>query len=185
MRDEHGVDVIVPLTSLQSSRVEMLAGDLPVAEHDLRGDLEKLSAMGDRYLLPLVAALLALAVCRQSRYNEAAELATSAGQLVDDDDVETNALLRCVQARVRADRRDFVSADRLAREAVEMLEQIESPDLRGDCLVTLADILLAADRREDARTALSDAQALYIVKEPRGRGSSPLHAQRTQGRILV
>ncbi len=52
MREDLGAKVFVPLTSLQSCRVETLAGDLPAAEHDLRRDFAKLSAMGERFALP-------------------------------------------------------------------------------------------------------------------------------------
>ena len=164
MRDELGANVIVPLTSLQSSRVETLAGDLEAAERDLRRDFEKLSALGDRYLLPTVASLLARAVCAQGRYAEAVELHATAEKLADNDDVETRAVLQCVRARLLAADGALVGAERAAADAVAMLRQIEAPDLRADCTVTLAEILLAALRLEDARTAFEEALALYELK---------------------
>jgi class 3 adenylate cyclase/tetratricopeptide (TPR) repeat protein len=164
LRDELGGNVIVPLTSLQSSRVETLAGDLQAAERDLRHDYEKLSAMGDKYLLPLVAALLAGAVCQQERFDEAAELRATAEPLADADDVETQAIWRCVQARLLARDGDLEEAERVARQAVDIMQGIESPDLHGDCLVTLAEVLAAAARPDDARAALLEAVDLYVLK---------------------
>jgi class 3 adenylate cyclase/tetratricopeptide (TPR) repeat protein len=163
MRDELGANVIVPLTSLQSSRVETLAEDLPAAERDLRRDFEKLSAIGDRYLRPTVAALLARAVCQQGRYDEASELQRTAEELADDDDVETQAVLRSVRARLLAHQGDLATAERVAREAVEILQTIEAPDMHGDSLVTLAEVL-APIRPEDARAALLEARELYVLK---------------------
>ena len=164
LRDELGANVIVPLTSLQSSRVETLAGDLQAAERDLRRDYEKLSAMGDKYVLPTVAALLARAVCEQERYADAAELHTTAEELADDDDVETKAVLRCVRARLLAHDGDLAGAEREAREAVEALRRVEAPDLRGDCLVTLAEVLATAVGADAARAALHEALELYELK---------------------
>ena len=55
-------------------------------------------------------------------------------------------------------------AERLAQEAVEMLESIEAPDLHGDCLVALAEVLTEQDRSADARAVLRKAFDLYGLK---------------------
>jgi class 3 adenylate cyclase/tetratricopeptide (TPR) repeat protein len=177
MRDELGANVIVPLTSLQSSRVESLVGDLQAAERDLRRDFAKLSAMGDRFGLPLVGALLANAVFGQGRYEEAVRLHDEANALADDDDVETQALLRSVRARLLAHDEDVAEAERLAREAVATLDGIESPDLRGDSLVTLAEIVAKASRRDEAREILQEAHAQYMLK------GNLVSAERTLARL--
>jgi class 3 adenylate cyclase/tetratricopeptide (TPR) repeat protein len=164
IRDELGPNVIAPLTSLQSSRIETLAGNLSAAERDLRRDFDKLSAMGDKYLLPLVAALLARAVRQQDRVDEATELAVVTEDLADDGDVETQAVLRGVRAQLMAHAGDLDGAERAAEEAVAIAESIDSPDIQGDCLVTLAEIRRAAGRPEDARAALTQALGLYRLK---------------------
>jgi class 3 adenylate cyclase/tetratricopeptide (TPR) repeat protein len=164
MREELGAKVFVPLTSLQSCRVETLAGDLPAGERDLRRDVAKLSAMGDRFALPLVYALLANVVCLQGRFEEAGQLHGAANALADADDVEAQALLRSCRARLLAHDGELAEAEHVAREALGVLEGIESPDLRGDCLVTLADVLVVADRREEALTTLEDAVQQYALK---------------------
>jgi tetratricopeptide (TPR) repeat protein len=163
LRDELGAYVIVPVTSLHSSRIETLAGDLEAAERDLRADFEKLSSIGNEYSLPVVAVLLARAVCRQGRYDEAAELVATVDQLADDADVETQAIRRCVSAQLLAESGDAEGAERLAREALEIADS-ESPDLRGDCLVVLAEVLSASGRGEQARFVLREAHGLYRLK---------------------
>jgi Flp pilus assembly protein TadD len=120
--------------------------------------------MGDKYLLPLVAALLVRAVCDQDRYGEVADLFATADDLADDDDVETKAILRCVRARLHAHEGDLGAAERVAREAVDKLRGIEAPDLGGDCLVTLAGILTQASRPDEARAVLQEALDLYERK---------------------
>ena len=167
MRDELGANVIVPLTSLQASRVEMLGGDPHTAEQALRLDFDKLSAMGDKYALPLVGALLARAVCEQGRYADAAEWHATAAELADEQDVETQAILRSVQALLLANDLDFPAAEQAAADAVSLLQDIESLDLRADCLLTLANVMAAAKRTDDARAALQQAHDLYALKENR------------------
>jgi ATP/maltotriose-dependent transcriptional regulator MalT len=164
LRDELGAYVIIPVTSLHSSRVETLAGDLEAAERDLRVDFEKLSSIGAKYSLPVVGVLLARAVCPQGRHKEAAKLNATVEQLADDADVETQAIRRSVSAQLLlADAGDGAQAEGLAREALEIVES-ESPDLRGDCLVVLAEILTASGRSDEARLALREAYDLYTLK---------------------
>src|SRR6266545_4972270 len=71
--EELGVAVLAAATSLESSAVEMLAGDPAQAEQELRQDYETLTKMGENYFLPLLTALLARSVLAQGR-REAVEL---------------------------------------------------------------------------------------------------------------
>jgi class 3 adenylate cyclase/tetratricopeptide (TPR) repeat protein len=164
LRDELGANVIIPVTSLHSSRIETLAGDPEAAERDLRVDFEKLSSIGHKYVLPVVGVLLARAVCQQGRYEEAAELTATVEQLADDADIETQAIRRCVSAQLLlADEGDGTEAERRVREALELVDS-ESPELRGDCLVVLAESLSASGRSDEARLALREAHDLYTLK---------------------
>ena len=58
-------------TSLDSARVEMLAGDYSAAEELLRRDFDALQAMDERYLLTTVAGLLGRALVAQGKTNPA------------------------------------------------------------------------------------------------------------------
>ncbi|HXF97207.1 MAG TPA: AAA family ATPase [Gaiellaceae bacterium] len=164
LREELGPRVIVPLTSLQASRVELLAGDPAGAERALRDDYGKLAALGDRYVRPLVGALLARALYEQGRREEAAALHAEMGELADADDVETQALLRSLRARLLADAGEPVEAEASARQAVGLLAEVESLDLRGDCLLAHAETLAALGRGEEARAALEAALEAYTRK---------------------
>jgi ATP/maltotriose-dependent transcriptional regulator MalT len=141
----------------------MLAGDPSAAERDLRRDFDKLAAMGDKYLLPLVGALLARIVGEQRRFEEAAELTSTAEELADSDDVETHAVLKGVRARLASHEGDHARAEQLAGEAVELVRMIDSPELQADCLVTLGEVL-AVRRPEEAREALREARDVYVLK---------------------
>jgi hypothetical protein len=164
MRDELGANVLVPITSLQSSRVEWLAGDPARAEAALQQDYDKLAGLGDRFVLPLIGSLLARSVCEQGRYEEAGELHATAQELADEGDVETQAILHSVRARLLLQDQDLAGAESAARAAVATLEGIESLDLRGDCLVTLAHVVAAAGRQDEVRTTLEQALDVYTAK---------------------
>jgi tetratricopeptide (TPR) repeat protein len=164
IRDELGPNIIVPLTSVHASRVEFLAGRPEAAEQGLRRDFEKLSAMGDKYLLPLVATLLAWCVYQQNRYDETVELLETVEKLADEEDVEAQAVWRSVKARLLAHNGDFTTAELVAREAVDLLGEIDAPNLHGDCLVALADVLAMAGWPDGAGVALREAADLYSAK---------------------
>ncbi len=59
---------------------------------------------------------------------------------------------------------------------MDIYETIESPDLHGDCLVTLAEVL-APGAPDDARAALQQALELYMLK------GNLVSAERTRMRI--
>src|SRR6266540_3912188 len=135
--EELGVAVLAAATSLESSAVEMLAGDPAQAEQELRQDYETLTKMGENYFLPLLTALLARSVLAQGRHEEAAQIAGTASQLAAEDDIEPQALARSVRARVLASEGTLDEAERLAREAVELMRQTDAPVKQGDALMDL------------------------------------------------
>src|SRR6185437_350594 len=99
-----GVVVLVAATAMDYARVELLAGDLRGAEQELRQAEETLTALGERYFLPSLVALLAHVVYGQGRADEAEEISRRVEQLSDADDVESQAVWRSVRAKVLAGR---------------------------------------------------------------------------------
>ena len=74
-------------------------------------------------------------------------------------------LWRQVQARVHAHRVEPAEAERLAREAVAIAEQTDALNYQGDALCDLAEVLAAADRRDEASQALEQALERYERKK--------------------
>jgi class 3 adenylate cyclase/tetratricopeptide (TPR) repeat protein len=162
LRDLGGA-VLAAWTSLASARVELLAGDPASAERELARDYEALSALGERYFLPLIAAHLAQAVQEQGRDAEAARLAATAQELADDDDVEAQALWRRVRARTLLREGRLDEAEELARESLALLAPTDAPVMQADALVDLAEVQLAGGALE-GRKALDQALDLYTSK---------------------
>jgi ATP/maltotriose-dependent transcriptional regulator MalT len=163
--EELGVAVVAAWTSLESSAVEMLAGEPARAEERLRPDYETLTDMGEKYFLPLLTALLARSVLAQGRPDEAAEIAGTAGELAAEDDIEAQALWRGVRARILAAEGKTEEAERLAREAVELMSKTDAPVKQGDALLDLAEVLVRSGQTRAAQVVLEESKKLYESKQ--------------------
>ena len=164
MLDDLGVKVLAASTSLDSGPVEMLAGDPAGAERELRRDLDRLEAMGERFLASSVTAYLAQAVVAQGRMDEAEALSRKCEEVVLADDAEAQSIWRRVRALAIVDRGEDRQAAKLAREAVEIIRRTDSPVLQADALVDAAEILQKAGWDAEGEPLLTEALDLYERK---------------------
>jgi ATP/maltotriose-dependent transcriptional regulator MalT len=164
MLEELGWRFHAALTSIDSGAVELLAGDPAAAEAELRGDLEVLRDMGERDYLPTTAAMLAEALYRQERDEEAETLAGEAREIAAPDDVYSQFLWRAVQAKLLARRGAFDEAETLAAEAVRLTSETDNVDDHGVALMDLAEVRRFAGRADEARTALERAALSFDAK---------------------
>jgi ATP/maltotriose-dependent transcriptional regulator MalT len=162
--DDLGVIVLAAATAIDSARVELLAGDLVTAERELRQAEETLTALGERYLLPPLAAVLAQVVYAQGRADEAEQITRRAQELSDPEDVEPQALWRSVRAKVLAGRDLADEAEQLAREAVRLMRTTDAPGMQADALLDLAEVLRHSASPDEARAVAVEAKALYESK---------------------
>jgi class 3 adenylate cyclase/tetratricopeptide (TPR) repeat protein len=162
--DDVGAGVIAASTALQSGVVELLAGNAAAAERELRRALDTLTAMGETYFAPTVAAVLAHALCELGRYDEAIELTELAEELGASDDVATQAIWRRARAKALAHAGRIEEALQLARAAVDLLKPTDAPVWQADALVDLATVLAADGAKADTRTHLEEALVLYESK---------------------
>ena len=147
-------------TSDSTARIELMAGNPEAAEAMLRADYDALTALDERYVLPNIAALLAKTLVELDRIDEAAEIAAVADDLADEEDVEAQAVLHAVRARLLAARGETDDACSLARRAVELAGSTDALVLRADTLVEVADVLSGDERM----AALLEALELYERK---------------------
>jgi class 3 adenylate cyclase/tetratricopeptide (TPR) repeat protein len=165
MLAELGPTVVGASTSLATSWVERLAGDLAAAERELRRDYDALTALGEKYLLSTVAGELARVLYEQGRLEEAEGMARHAQDLADADDIASQTLWRTVYARVMARNGNQDGALLLLEEAVELLKRTDAITAQAETLADLAEVLRRAGRRKDADTVLDDAVALFEAKQ--------------------
>jgi class 3 adenylate cyclase/tetratricopeptide (TPR) repeat protein len=161
--EELGFEVVAAWTSLNDGWVEMLAGDADAAERALRPAYETLAGMGAKAELQVVGDYLAQALCMQGRYEEAEHLALSVEQL-DPTAILEVASARGSRARSRARLGRPEEAERLAREAVTLVEQTDFPIDRAEARMSLAEVLRLGGRFEEAADLVDEALRLYEQK---------------------
>jgi tetratricopeptide (TPR) repeat protein len=112
-----------------------------------------------------MARLLAVVLARTGRIQEAADTAEQARNATAPDDISSHTLWRIAMALVATARDDTGEGERLAGEAVELMQPTDMLDLRGDAHRTLADVLDAAGRRNEADAERREALRLYEAKK--------------------
>jgi tetratricopeptide (TPR) repeat protein len=142
-----------------------------------------LEERGQRGLLSTFAPMLGRSLCVLGRHEEAEPQAELGRELGDEHDVATQALRRQVQARVDPHRGLHTEAEALAREAVALIERTDDLNFQGAALADLGEVLIGADRAEEAAAALAQALERYERKRtapppPRSAPASWRCAQR-------
>ncbi len=161
---ELGSNVLAASSSIDSARIEILAGNLEGAEALLRRDHQALSRMGERYLLPSVDGLLARVLYTLDRFDEADALSRSVAEMAMEDDPDAQAIWRSVQAMIRAREGDPERGIRLAQEAIALRRRSDAPVLLADALADFAEVLRFAGRDDEERAVRDEALRLYERK---------------------
>jgi tetratricopeptide (TPR) repeat protein len=157
--EELGLRVEAASMVLESARVELLANDAPAAEAELQRGYRVLDELHERYLLSTLSGLLARAVLRQGRLDEADDLTQLAEELSDGDDVDAQVHWRCVRACVMAAAGDR-SAIPLIESALELLAPTDAVLLEVEALVDYGTVLAAFG---DPRAAEAFAKARGVA----------------------
>jgi tetratricopeptide (TPR) repeat protein len=162
--EDLGLAVLAAAIAQISGTLERLAGDPVAAERELRRGYDALEALGESYYRSTVAAQLADALYAQQRYEEAEAFAMASRAIASSEDVISQVLWRGAQAKVLARRGQAAEAEALARDALSRAEGIDHPNVRGEVLLDLADVLCLSARREEANTYAKEALRLFQRK---------------------
>ena len=150
--------------SIDSGPVELLAGDPSAAEVELRKDYQALDAMGERNYISTIAGLLAEALYRQGRFEEAGTYASVCEDVAAASDVYSQYLWRGIRGKLLARDGSHDEGIELARSGVVETRASDDIEGQGNALVFLAEAQAAAGRVEDAA-------------ESRGRGARAVRAE--------
>jgi class 3 adenylate cyclase/tetratricopeptide (TPR) repeat protein len=162
--EEFGWRFSAALTSHDSAPVEMFAGDLEAAERELRKDYLTLEQMGERNYISTTAGLLADVLYVRGSYQDSAEFAAVCRDLASPNDVGSQFLWRCVQAKLLARDGQFQQSDSIIAEAIELVEGSDWVDGQGDGFMDLAEIRRLRGRISDALAAVAQASARFAAK---------------------
>jgi tetratricopeptide (TPR) repeat protein len=151
--------------------VESLAGDDEAAERALREGYDILAAVGARAVL---AAGLAQALVVQGDFAEARTYVTIAEE-ASGGDIGPQIIWRSAKARILSSESSHEEAVELATSAVTLAEQTDAVTMIGDAQLALSQVLHAAGRKEEARTAAKGALDHY-ARKGHGVGESAAEA---------
>jgi class 3 adenylate cyclase/tetratricopeptide (TPR) repeat protein len=161
--EELGLELPAAWVAHQTGWVELLADDAAAAELVLRPAYETLERTGANTQLQVVGSYLARALTLQGRYVEAERLALTIEEL-DPTGVAEIASARSARGKAVAALGRHEEGERLAVEAVALIDETDFLIDRADARMDLADILRSAGRSEEAAKVLEDALELHEQK---------------------
>lgn len=143
----------------------LLVADDPVgAEEALRPAVEQLQSMGERSMMSTAVALLAEALFRLDRLDEAMLATIVSEGATAPDDLASQMAWRGVRAKVLAARGDIREAERLAREGAAFADESDLLNMAADAHLDLAAVLRTAGRAAEAAEEAARAMNLYERK---------------------
>jgi class 3 adenylate cyclase/tetratricopeptide (TPR) repeat protein len=155
----------------QLGQLELYAADAAAAERAYRENYDISDELGDEGHKSTGAANLARALCALGRFDEAEGYAEMAVRIAAEDDLASQTAGRSARALVLAARGELAEAERLAREAVALYADAETPNLQGDAWMDLAKVLRTAGKPAESAAAAREALSLYERK-----GNAPASA---------
>jgi tetratricopeptide (TPR) repeat protein len=140
---------------------------------------EGLGRLGETGFRSTLGTSLAAALVDVGRDEEAESLLAECEPISQAEDFDPQARIRATRARILARRGDFADADRLAREALAIMEPTDYLDTKAETLLAFAEVVEAAGQVDEAADALEQALALFEQK------GNLVMAGRTRGRLAA
>jgi class 3 adenylate cyclase/tetratricopeptide (TPR) repeat protein len=147
-----------------SGELELIAGDSAAAGRILRPTFNQRQELGETGFFSTTAVLLAEAVCRQRRDDEALGLAETARKAAQPGDVMAQAGWRQVRARVLARRGEHGEAQRLVGEAIALTDSTDFLTERASARANAAEALRLIGQTGEATELLDEAIMLFDEK---------------------
>jgi class 3 adenylate cyclase/tetratricopeptide (TPR) repeat protein len=142
---------------LTLAEIAAYEGDYEAAADFLRRRCAVFEERGLWLFLSSYLPTLGHCLCELGRFDEAEPLAQRGRELSTEQDVDAQRLWRQVQARVLAHRGRHEEAERLAREAVAIVDRTDALAIQGQVFSDLGEVLAAAGRNEEATAAFEQA----------------------------
>jgi DNA-binding SARP family transcriptional activator len=159
-----GLSVIAAVAAEVYGIVHLLANDATTAELELRRGYERLAEMGEKSVLANIAGLLARALARQGRYDEALVFSRRGEALAAADDLAAGGHWRGPRAVALAARGEMEHAHALAGDAVALASETDFLNLHAESLLDLSSLLVLEGSGSEADTLVAHAVELYRAK---------------------
>ncbi len=164
--EELGLSLELNETRTHAAMVELLDGQPGQAVEQLRGALAGFASLGADAAAAHAAALLARALVVRGEPGdaEAALVEVAFAEQHGGEDLRTAIIAMSAQGEALAQTGHIEEAIASARQAVELAEPTDALSDKADASMTLARVLLAAGRRDEALAAAQAASASYEAK---------------------
>jgi predicted ATPase/DNA-binding SARP family transcriptional activator len=160
------------IVSFQLAEASLWRGDAAGAETELRPFYGRLKRIGEKSHFSAMAQLLAEAVYRQGRLDEAEQITLECERAARANDVHDQIRWRAVRAKIFARRGESQAAEALAREAIALAREGDFVVARAGALMDLVEILDLAGHPDGALAAAQEAARFHDLK-----GSVPTAAR--------
>jgi tetratricopeptide (TPR) repeat protein len=152
------------MVGMAGGHVELLAGSPKSAEALFREVWDRYGQIGERGFRSTIGTMLADALVQLERDGEADAVLAELETFVAPDDFDPQVRLRSLRAAILARRSELEDAERLARDAVEIVGRTDYLKAAGDANMALASVLDAAHRSNEAKEVWRSALDLYERK---------------------
>ena len=147
-----------------AAAIELAAGHPESSVTLLRAACAYLDQQQETQVLATRAAELANVLYASNRYEDASAWAQIARDNAGDDDLDAALTRQPVEAMLRARKGQLDEAERLARAAVDLATNSDSPNRRAEALLALGEVLELAGAAEEAKEHVDAALVLYEKK---------------------
>jgi tetratricopeptide (TPR) repeat protein len=161
---ELGQTLVAAASAMHEAAIELLAGSPEGAAEVALSGARTLEEAGENGWRSTVVCFAGDALYRLGRDDEAWRQTEIAEGIAAADDVLTHLMLRDVRAKILARRGDLDEAERLSREALALANTTDSLSFIADMHVTLAEVLAAAGRLDEAAAEVDRAGEIYARK---------------------
>jgi len=162
-----------------AAEVELLAGDPERAGAILVEACGTLRVVGEREWLATNTGLLAEALYRQGRFQEALDQSEDALEIAPPAHVTSRSVAQRVRAKTLAQAGELADAFALASETIDLLRESEALDQQGEAYAALAEVHALAGAAADADEAWDRARGFFMQK---GNRVSEARIPRTSSR---
>jgi class 3 adenylate cyclase/tetratricopeptide (TPR) repeat protein len=162
--DDLGQPAHLAYLPISTAAVEPLYSDPATAEAELSSALAHFDSIGAKHIAATVAPMLASAIVRQGRTDEALALTRRAEEIAAPDDLDAQVKWRLARVEVLLATDQLAEAERLAREAIAEAEPSDTIILLADSLAALGSVMRAARAPAEAIPPINRAIELYEAK---------------------